>query len=428
MTRRPTADAAEHDVSEGGESPPGGSAPIGLALLLTLALLAAFAPIATDLYLPGFPAIAEDLGSAASGVQLTLTTFLIGLACGQLLMGPLSDRFGRKTPLVASAVVCVLAGIASATAPTLPVLVAARLVQGFAGAGGMVIGRAIISDLVTGRAAARAFTLMLTVGGVAPVLAPLAGGLLSDPIGWRGMLWTVTGLCSVMLVAVVVVVPETHPEETRSAAAVPYATALRKVLGSRGYRGHTAVFALSFAMMMSYISASPFIYQRVLGLSEVEYGAAFGVNAVGLISAGAVAGRLLQRVDPSHIVAASLVLQVAATLSLVALVLLGVPAWTYAVAIFFAVLSNGGITGSSAALAMGHVREVAGTGSAVLGFSQFALGAVVSPLVGLSGDDSAVALAIVMASASLLAGTACLWSRRTSPEEAQSLSTSTATS
>jgi len=412
VTRRPTIDAAAADVSGDDGSATSGDSPISLALLLTLSLLAAFAPIATDLYLPGFPAIAEDLDSAASGVQLTLTTFLVGLACGQLLMGPLSDRFGRKKPLVASAVVCVLAGVATAVAPSLPVLVAARLVQGLSGAGGMVIGRAVISDLVSGRAAARAFTLMLTVGGVAPVLAPLVGGLLSGPIGWRGMLWTVTGLCVLMLVAVAVVLPETHPAEIRQAAAISYPDAMRRVFRSRGYWGHTAVFALSFAMMMSYISASPFVYQHVLGLSEVEYGLAFGLNAAGLITAGAVAGRLLERIGPSRIVSVSITLQVTASLSLVVLVLLDAPGWTYAVAIFLAVLSNGGIMGSSAALAMGHVREVAGTGSALLGFTQFALGAVVSPLVGLSGDESAVAPAIVMASASLLAGTANLLAER----------------
>ena len=158
-----------------------GDRAIGLPLLLTLALLAAFAPIATDLYLPGFPAIARDLAVDASGVQLTLTTFLIGLACGQLVMGPISDRFGRRLPLIASAVLCVAAGALAAAAPHLAVLVVARLIQGLAGAGGMVIGRAIIADLVTGRAAARAFTLMMTVGGVAPVLAPLVGGLLVRP-------------------------------------------------------------------------------------------------------------------------------------------------------------------------------------------------------------------------------------------------------
>jgi DHA1 family bicyclomycin/chloramphenicol resistance-like MFS transporter len=190
------------------------------------------------------------------------------------------------------------------------------------------------------------------------------------------------------------------------AAGVPYRVSVRRVLRSRGYWAHTAVFAFSFGMMMAYISSSPFVYQSVLGLSEVQYGVAFGVNAAGLIGTGAVVSRLVERVEPRRIVSAALALQVTATATLVLLVLGGAPGWTYAVAIFFAVLSNGGIMGTSASLAMACVREVAGAGSAVLGFAQFALGAVVSPLVGLGGDSSAVAPALVMAASSLLALTA----------------------
>ena len=380
-------------------------------LLLTLALLAALAPFATDLYLPGFPAIAVALDTDASGVQLTLTTFLVGLAFGQLVTGPLSDRLGRRGPLIVSAAVCVLAGVATALTPNLAVLVVARLIQGFTGAGGMVIGRAVIADLVTGRAAAKAFTLMLTVGGVAPVVAPLVGGLLAGPVGWRGMLWAVVVLCVLMLAAVLAFVPETRPPS--AAPAMPFREAFRKVLAARGYWGHTAVFALGFAVMMAYISSSPFVYQNVLGLNEVQYGVAFGINAAGLIATGAVVSRLVDRVSPNRIVTAALALQISAVGLLVLLVVLGAPVWTYAVAIFCVVLSNGGILGTSAALAMAHVREVAGTGSAVMGFSQFALGAVVSPLVGLGGEDSALVPALVMALSSLLAMTASLLTRRT---------------
>ncbi|XVU23552.1 multidrug effflux MFS transporter [Actinoplanes sp. CA-054009] len=367
---------------------------LGPPLLLTLALLAAFGPIATDLYLPGFPAMAHDLGADASGIQLTLTAFLAGLAFGQLATGPISDRYGRRRPLLISAAVCVLAGVVAATAPNLAVLVAARLVQGFTGAGGLVIGRAIIADLTTGRAAARATTLMMTVGGVAPVLAPLVGGLLSDPVGWRGMLWTVAGLCALMLIAVAVNVPE-----TRSASARGRPGSLRNA----GYWADTAVFAFSFASMMAYISASPFLYQRVVGLSEVGYGVAFGVNAVGLISAGLIASRL----DPRRVVARALTLEVAATLTFLILAITGCPVWTYPIPIFFAVSAHGGVMGPSAALAMGHVRSVAGRASAVLGFSQFGLGALVAPLVGLGGEEGGpIAAAVVMASAALTASAA----------------------
>jgi DHA1 family bicyclomycin/chloramphenicol resistance-like MFS transporter len=268
-------------------------------LLLVLAALAAVAPVATDLYLPGFPAMGAELGADASGVQLTLTAFLIGMAVGQLGTGPLSDRYGRRAPLVASVAVSVVAGIACALAPTLPLLVAGRLVQGLAGAGGMVIGRAVIADLATGRAAARAFTLMLTVGGVAPVLAPSVGGLLAGPAGWRGMLWAVALLSLALLVAVVAVVPETRPPVERHTS---WTGALQTVARSRGYRAPVAVFAFSFAVMMAYIAASPFLYQSVIGLNEIGYGVLFGVNAAGLIGAGALAGRLVRRVDPARMI------------------------------------------------------------------------------------------------------------------------------
>jgi len=371
-------------------------------LLLVLASLAAVAPVATDLYLPGFPAMGDALGADASGVQLTLTSFLVGLAFGQLVMGPLSDRYGRRTPLLASAAACVVAGVVCATAPNLAVLVGARLVQGFAGAGGMVIGRAVIADVLTGPAAARAFTLMLTVGGVAPVLAPLVGGLLADPVGWRGMLWTVAALCLAMLVGVLVVVRETHPPERRTAGEISTLGAIRTVLGVRAYRGPVAVFALSFGVMMAYISSSPFVYQQVVGLSELGYGVAFGVNAAGLIGAGWVTSRWVGRWSPQHLVRVAVTVQVTACLAFVVLAAAGAPAWTLPVPIFMAVTSNGAIMGNAAALAMSEVRPVAGAGSAVLGFSQFALGAVVSPLVGLGGEGSAVVPAVVMATASAL--------------------------
>lgn len=405
-------------------SPATPGAPIRWPLVVVLASLGAVAPVATDLYLPGLPAMGESLDAGPSGVQLTLTAFLVGLALGQLFMGPLSDHFGRRRPLVISATVCVAAGVVCALAPTLPVLLAGRLLQGFAGAGGMVIGRAVIADLVTGRAAAKAFTLMITVGGVAPVLAPLVGSLLADPVGWRGMLWTVVGLCVAMLLGVLLVVPETHPPEARSVhrEASPLG-GIRQALGIRAYRSQIAVSALSFAVLMAYISSSPFVYQNVVGLSEIGYGVAFGINATGLITAGWVASRLIDRWSPRQVMRAAIAVQLAAVCAYLVLAVAGAPTWTLPLPIFFAVASNGGIMGNSAALAMSLVRPVAGAGSAVLGCTTFAVGALVSPLVGLGGEDSAVVPALVMSVACTLSFTL---SRRSGAEEAQSRSSSSA--
>ena len=287
-------------------------------------------------------------------------------------------------------------------APSLPVLVVGRLVQGFAGAGGMVIGRAIIADVVTGRAAAKAFTLMITVGGVAPVLAPLVGGVLADPVGWRGMLWTVAALCVVMLVGVLVAVPETHPAGVRRTGEATVLDGVRTVLASRAFRAPLAVFALGFGVMMAYISASPFVYQNVVGLDEIGYGVAFGVNAAGLIGLGWVSSRLVDRWPPRSMVRVAVAVQLAGAVAFLVLAAAGAPAWLLPVPIFVAVASNGAIMGNSAALAMAEVRPVAGTGSAVLGFAQFGLGAVVAPLVGLGGESSAVVPALVMTVSSAL--------------------------
>ena len=163
-------------------------------LLLVLALLACLAPFATDLYLPAFPTMTEELGTDATRVQLTLTAFLLGTGAGQLIFGPLSDRMGRLRPLLIGTSICVVASVAAALAPTISVLIVARLVQGLSGAAGMVIGRAIISDLATGPTATRALSLMMTVTGVAPAVAPLIGGILTPIIGWRGILWVVAAI------------------------------------------------------------------------------------------------------------------------------------------------------------------------------------------------------------------------------------------
>jgi DHA1 family bicyclomycin/chloramphenicol resistance-like MFS transporter len=205
-----------------------------------------------------------------------------------------------------------------------------------------------------------------------------------------------------MLVGVVVVLPETRPPEARTSGGTAYAGALRQVARTRGYWPPVAVLALSFATMMAYIAASPFVYQEVVGLSAVGYGIAFGINAVGLISTGWVSSRLVDRVEPRRLVRAFMSVQVAATAVLVVLAAAGAPAWLLPLPIFVAVSTNGGVMGNAAALAMSRVREVAGMGSAVLGCSQFTLGAVVSPLVGLGGESSALVPAVVMATTSLL--------------------------
>ncbi|MFC7675253.1 multidrug effflux MFS transporter [Mycolicibacterium sp. GCM10028919] len=377
------------------------------ALLVTLALLSAVAPFATDLYLPAFPTMVDDLHTSATAVQLTLTAFLLGLAAGQLLFGPLSDRFGRVRPMLVGAAVCVVASATTVFAPTIEVLIGARFAQGVAGAAGMVIGRAIIADLASGKAAARAFSLMMIVGGVAPVIAPLAGGFLVGPIGWRGALAVILGLSTLMLLAVVLVVRETHTEHRRAQLRESRATLgspLRDLLG-RAYLGHAVAFCGAFATMMAYISASPFIYQSMMGLSAGQYGAMFGVNALALLSASALSARLIARVDVRRVAAVGMASIVTATVVLLALALSPAPAGWLALPLLVIVGSMGLIFGNTTALALGAAPRAAGMASAVLGALQFGVAAAVSPLVSIAGEDTAVPAAIVMVCTSVLAVT-----------------------
>lgn len=388
------------------DTPRADAAPrITVGLLVTLALLSAVAPFATDLYLPAFPEMVDDLQTSPTTVQLTLTTFLIGLALGQLIFGPLSDRYGRVKPLWIGAAICVGASAVAVFAPTVEVLIAARLAQGLTGAAGMVIGRAIISDLATGRAAARAFSLMMIVGGVAPIIAPLAGGFLVGPLGWRGTLAIILVLIALMLITALIVIRETHTEERRTALRAEKATAgspLRQLLGRR-YIGNVAAFGFAFAVLMAYISASPFVYQTMMGLSAAQYGAVFGVNALGLLLVSALSARLSARTEPHVLAAAGLAVITVAGVVVLALAYSDLAAGWLALPLFAADAGMGLIFGTTTALALSAAPRAAGSASAVLGAIQFLLAAAVSPLVSLAGEHTAGPLGIVMVCCSVIA-------------------------
>jgi DHA1 family bicyclomycin/chloramphenicol resistance-like MFS transporter len=404
---------APTDALTGSRDPARADPKIGAGLLLVLALLSAVAPFATDLYLPAFPRMTAELGATATAVQLTLTAFLTGIMFGQLAFGTLSDRFGRLRPLVVGAVLCVAASALAATAPTIEILTAARFAQGFTGAAGLVIGRAIISDLASGKAAARAFSLMMIVGGIAPVVAPFAGSLLVDPIGWRGILWAVFGLVLTMLVATVLVIRESHTSERRAVArneTSGAATGFRS-LRSWVFIGNAGTFAFGFAVMMAYISASPFVYQVMIGLSPLQYGIAFGVNALGLAAVSALSAKLAGTTPVRTLLGIGISVVFAATVVLLCLVLLGAPVWSLPIPIFVAVASLGLVLGNATALTLGAVPQAAGTGSAVLGAMQFGLAALVSPLVSLGGETTALPLAIVMVTVAAIALSAYLMGR-----------------
>ncbi|WP_241384627.1 multidrug effflux MFS transporter [Rhodococcus sp. CH91] len=377
-------------------------------MLFALALLSATAPLATDMYLPGLPIMAESLGSTTVGVQLTLTTFMAGLGLGQLLVGPLSDSWGRRKLILAGTVVLAISSAICAMAPTVEVLIAARLIQGFSGGTGIVLARAVIADKAKGNQAAKLFSLMMIIGGVAPVAAPLLGGVLLGPIGWRGIFWVLTGLAIVMALGALLFVPETLPPEKRHGGGLKImAGNFGYVLSKRRFVGYAAAMALGFGGMFSYISASPFVTQDVLGLSPGQFSMVFAVNSVGLVLSNAINARLIGRFEVRKLLLVGVTTMfTAGTLLLLAMIVVGYNAAVILPLLFVAVSAVGMTMGNATALAQAQVPKAAGTGSAVIGASQFGLAAVVSPLVGLGGEGTGIPMAVSIVVCSGLALTA----------------------
>lgn len=396
---------------------------VGGGLLFALALLTGLGSFSIDLYLPAFPAMTQDLATTATGVQLSLTTFLIGAGAGQLVFGPWSDRAGRMVPLFSGIVLFLAASVLTVVAGSIEVLVVARLLQGLGMAAGMVIGRAIILDKARGPAAAKGMSLLMLISGVAPVLAPVVGGVLAEPLGWRGLLGIVGVLGFAAFVTSVLFVRESLPREVREQRRADAQRGAWKALVSRGYLGNMVAYAFAMAIMMAYISASPFVYQEMIGLGTVGYGLVFAANAVGLIAATSIAARLVGRVTARTLATIGLSISLIAIVVALAISVSSLPAAWLVVPIFFAIAPLGLAFGNTTALALSALPDTAtGIGSAFLGALQFALAGVVAALVGIAGEDTAIPLALTMLGSALIALFGLILARNThevSPEPRQ---------
>ena len=410
------------------DSPSTSSSAITGRLLATLALLSALGPLAIDAYLPGFTAMAEDLDTSASTVQLTLTAFLFGLALGQLVIGTLSDRFGRRRPLLIALSISMLAGIACALAPAVELLIPLRFVQGFTGAAGVVISRAIVRDLSEGRATVRAFSLLGAIGSFAPVVAPLLGGTLMPVVDWRGVLGTVALITGGMVVTAWLAVPESLPAERRAGGGIGSTFAIAGGLfRNRLFVGYLLTNAFTFGALFSYISASPFMLQNVFGLSSGAYSLAFAFNAAGLIVGSAANARIVHRVEPARILLAAQITMATVTLLLALTILTDVATVGSVLPMTFLFVGAIGFTiGNASALALTSVSVAIGTAAAILGAAQFAFGAIASPLVGLGGEETAAPMAIVMVACTTLALLMLVTTRRAASSPVPSPATSPA--
>lgn len=381
------------------------SFPLSFLAILILALLSAVAPLATDMYLPAFPEMARDLGTGAAAIQVTLTSFLLGLAAGQVVIGPLSDRFGRRTPLLIGTAVCVLSGLLCAIAPNVETLIVFRLVQGLGGAAGIVLARAVIADRTSdATVAARLFQLMMIISGLAPILAPIVGTAIVALAGWRTVLAVIAVLSMLSFFGVVRFVEETLPPERRTPAGLSaLLAAIRSVITNRAYVGYTLTAGFAFTVLFGYIAASPFVFQKVLGLSSTAYSIAFGTNAVGILMFGGMSAKLVGHISPRRLTAISLGILLLASVLLFVVVRMGSGTQVVLPLIFITVASVGPILGNASVLAISEVRDNAGTASAAMGALQFCLGAIAALLVGLGGEHDAVPMGLTMAAAAGLA-------------------------
>lgn len=405
----PTGIVAEPVATAAGSAQTGGlRIAFAPTLLIALAALAAVAPLAMDAYLPAFSRMSADLGVSASTTQLTLTMFLVGVALGQLSIGVLSDRFGRRPLLLWGSVLAFVAGAGAALAPGAGVLLVARFFQGLGGAAGMVLGRAVISDRSRGITAARALSLVMAIQGIAPVVAPILGGALVGPVGWRGILAVVAAFQGLLVIAVALWVPETLPAGGRHdgglGVLVEGTAALSKDLV---FVRVIVINALVYALLTAYLSAAPFILQGVLGMATAAYTAVFAVCGLTVTLVVAACGSLAGRVSPERqvrmgiiaVLAIDVVFAVVCAGALDGPVGAGSRALLTAitVSLFIAhVVGLGTCIGNLPAIALGRTGRWAGTGSALLGFVQFVFGGLASPLVGLSGATSGVAFGIVI--------------------------------
>ena len=365
-------------------------------LLVLLGLLSAFGPFVTDMYLPGLPSMTGYFDTTASLVQLGITTAMLGLAFGQVIIGPLSDKYGRKLPLMASLWLFILSTIACIFSWNIGAFIFFRFLQGIAGAGGIVISRSVATDCYSGKELAKAFAMISAVNGLAPILAPVGGGIMLKFTNWLGI-FAFLLFIGIVLILLCLKLKESLPAERR--ITVPAFSSFRNfipLLGKREFMGYVLIQAFTFGTIFAYISSSPFILQEHYRLSPLAYSLCFAINAVALIIGTASAGRFRNiRKGVVTGVAGSFVLSIFTGVTL----WLEMPIIYFEIALFLTLAFGGIVLPTSTALALDTERQNAGTASAIFGAISFLAGGIVSPLVGIGNILHSTAIIMVASSA-----------------------------
>ncbi|MBW0237397.1 MULTISPECIES: multidrug effflux MFS transporter [Pseudomonas] len=381
--------------------------------ILILGALSAFGPLAIDFYLPGFPAMATAFATDETHIQLTLAVYFLGLSIGQLIYGPIADRFGRRVPLLVGVSLFTVASLACAFAPSLEWLIGARFVQALGGCAGMVISRAIVSDKCDAVGSAKVFSQLMLVMGLAPILAPMLGGLLVNLYGWQAIFIVLTAFSAMAALAVALGLPESLPANVPRQ---PLSGALRqygRLLKDGEFLGHAMTGGIAMAGMFAYIAGSPFVFIKLYGVPAEHYGWLFGTNAAGFILVAQVNARLLAKRGPAFLLSRMIWVYLAAGLTLLGVSSLHTEQlWPLLIPLFICIASLGCIIPNASACAMSGQGARAGSASAMLGCLQFSAAATAAWMVGVLHDGSAMPVGMVITLCGILAVGAAMATRR----------------
>ena len=381
--------------------------------ILILGALSAFGPLAIDFYLPAFPAMALAFGTDEQHVQMTLAAYFLGLSIGQLAYGPVADRFGRRIPLLTGVGLFTAASLACAFAPNLEWLIGARFIQALGGCAGMVIARAVVSDKCDAVGSAKVFSQLMLVMGLAPILAPMLGGLLVNTTGWQSIFLVLTFFSALVGLAVALGLPESMPAHVPRQ---PLSGALRqygRLLADPVFLGHALTGGIAIAGMFAYIAGSPFVFIKLYGVPPEHFGWLFGANAAGFILVAQVNARMLAKRGPAFLLTRTVWIYVGAGLALLAVTSMHTAQlWPLLIPLFICISSLGCILPNASACAMNGQGARAGSASAMLGCLQFSVAAGAAALVGVLHDGSAVPMAMVISLCGILVVSVAMLTRR----------------
>lgn len=374
-----------------------------LQIAFLLGSLSLLGPFTIDTYLPAFPTIVEEFHTNASLVQVSLTTCLLGLAFGQLIIGPMSDVQGRRKPLLTFLGLYLLSSLICAIAPNIYLLIGARFIQGFAAAGGLVISRAVVRDLYSGRELTKFFATLMLIGNLGPIVAPIIGGAILSFANWKVVFLVLTCVGIILTLVVAFKLEETLPVEKRVPSNIKKVVSnFGSLLKDREFAGYAFTQGFTTAGIFAYVSGISFVYQNIYGVSPQVFSLLFGLNGIGLIIGTQIVGRL-SRFSEKTFLKSGLTLSMSASILLVIAILVHAPLVAVAIPIFLFVTSISIIGTSSFSLAMETKGHMAGSASALLGLLPFLLGSLTAPLVGIGGEHTAVPMGVIIFASSLLA-------------------------